>query len=254
MNTNTDMSTLTGAYAVNALPEDERREFEDHLAGCPDCTEEVRELRETAARLGAALAATPPEELKQRVLDEVLRTRQLPPVTDGDHRRDRGPRRRRLGTRLAAVAAAAGIVLAAAFGAVALRSQDEMHEAQRQMAAAEQRHAEMSAIMAAPDAKMQSTGGQALNGTAVMSKDMGKTVFLGSAQRVPPPSHVYQLWFIGNYGYRSAGVLAADGGGQMQPVVAPLPAGTAGMGVTVEPTGGSPQPTTDPVLKMTTPV
>lgn len=249
------MSTLTGAYAVDALSEDERREFEVHLARCPECTQEVRELRETVARLGAALAAAPPEQLKQRVLDEIRHTRQLPPPTGEEHPWGHRTRRRRgWGTRLAVAAAVAGVVLAGAFGAIALRSQSEMHDVQRQMAEGQQTHAEMAAIMSAPDAKMHTSGGIGMNATAMMSKNMGQAVFLGSAQQAPPAPHVYQLWFIGNYGYRSAGVLSEDPNGQMKPIVAALPPGTAGMGVTVEPAGGSPQPTTNPVLQMTTPI
>lgn len=245
------MSTLTGAYAVNALTADEREEFERHLAHCPECDQEVRELRETASRLGAASATEPPEELKRRVLHEIRRTRQLPPSTgNGRHPANLSKRRSSWGARLAVAAAVVGIALAGAFGAIALRSQNEMQDVQRQLAAGQQRHAEMSAVMAAPDAKMSTADGTGMNATAVMSKDMGKSVFLGSASRTPPPAHVYQLWFIGEYGYQSAGILAEGESGRVQPMMAELPPNTSAMGVTVEPTGGSPQPTTDPVLQM----
>ena len=247
------MSTLTGAYAVNALTEDEREEFERHLAQCPDCAREVLELRETAARIGAATATEPPEELKQRVLDEIRRTRQLPPPAgDGPHPAATPKKRNTWGTRLALAAAVAGIALAGAFGAIALRNHDEMQDMQRQLAEGQQRGTEMAAVMAAPDAEMRTTDGTGMNATAVMSQKMDRSVFLGSTSRNPPPRHVYQLWFIGDYGYRSAGLLTEGQNGRMEPVIAPLPRGTAAMGVTVEPHGGSPQPTTDPILRMET--
>lgn len=250
----TDMSTLTGAYAVNALTDDEREEFERHLAHCSDCAQEVRELRETASRLGAASATAPPEDLKQRVLDEIRRTRQVPPTTGNERHLSHIPRRRSSwGTRLAVAAAVVGIALAGAFGAIALRNHNEMQDMQRQLAEGQQRSTQMAAVMAAPDAKMNTTGGTGMNATAVMSKDMGKSVFLGSSDHTPPPAHVYQLWFIGDYGFQSAGVLTEGENGRMKPMVAALPPGTTAMGVTVEPTGGSPQPTTDPVLQMTAP-
>ncbi|MYS19098.1 Putative zinc-finger, partial [Streptomyces sp. DvalAA-14] len=63
-----DLHTLTGAYAVGALPDREAAEFGRHLARCQACAQEVRELRETAARLALAVAEVPPAGLRTRVL------------------------------------------------------------------------------------------------------------------------------------------------------------------------------------------
>lgn len=54
-----DLHTLTGAYALGALSEQESAEFTRHLAQCPACYQEVRELQETAARLALAVAEVP---------------------------------------------------------------------------------------------------------------------------------------------------------------------------------------------------
>jgi hypothetical protein len=43
--------TDVGAYAMGLLEEEDRREFEDHLAGCPACAAEVAELSPMAALL-----------------------------------------------------------------------------------------------------------------------------------------------------------------------------------------------------------
>jgi anti-sigma factor RsiW len=45
--------TDVGAYAMGLLEERDRREFEDHLAGCPACAAEVAELSPMAALLRA---------------------------------------------------------------------------------------------------------------------------------------------------------------------------------------------------------
>ena len=74
-----DLHVLTGSYALDAVSDTEREEFERHLRHCPSCTAEVRGLRETAARLALAAAVVPPARMEPRVLAAAHRTRQLPP-------------------------------------------------------------------------------------------------------------------------------------------------------------------------------
>ena len=75
----TDLHTLSGAYAIDALSEEEARQFDRHLEECPSCREEVRELRAAAAKMGAAEALAPPPALKARVLAAAGQIAQLPP-------------------------------------------------------------------------------------------------------------------------------------------------------------------------------
>src|SRR5213592_2882071 len=109
---NADLHMLTGAYALNALDDLERRAFEQHLAVCAECEREVRELRETAARLGSAVSVEPPPEMRSAVLDEIKTVRQQPPpvINTGG----RSPRRWLLAG--GAVAAAACLVAAVILG------------------------------------------------------------------------------------------------------------------------------------------
>ncbi|MGH9042204.1 MAG: zf-HC2 domain-containing protein, partial [Acidimicrobiia bacterium] len=46
-----DIQELLGAFALDAVDEDERDLIEVHLAGCPRCRAEVATHRETAALL-----------------------------------------------------------------------------------------------------------------------------------------------------------------------------------------------------------
>ena len=95
-----DSHVLSGAYVLDALSEPERDSFERHLQYCPLCEDEVRGLRETAARLGLAKTLDPPPQLRPQVLAAAYRTRQLPPPV-GD--RIGLERRRARRTRLFAV-------------------------------------------------------------------------------------------------------------------------------------------------------
>ena len=62
---------LAGAYALDALDAAERARFEQHLATCRTCPDEVRGFAATATELGLAAAVTPPPALKGRVLADV---------------------------------------------------------------------------------------------------------------------------------------------------------------------------------------
>ena len=75
----TEPHTLSGAFVLDALSPEEAEQFRRHLQSCAVCREEVRELREAAARLGAVEAIAPPLELKTRVLAAADRTPQKPP-------------------------------------------------------------------------------------------------------------------------------------------------------------------------------
>lgn len=110
---------LTGAYALDALPDDECRTFVAHLATCETCATETAELMATAARLAFLTERPAPVQLRAAVLRAVERTPQLSPVeatplagvVDLDSRRS--TRRRwvsAVGGVLAAAAAIAGAV------------------------------------------------------------------------------------------------------------------------------------------------
>ena len=86
-----DLHVLTGSYALDALDDQEREEFERHLQHCPSCDAEVRGLCETAARMAMASAVAPPTRMEQRVLAAAYRTRQLPPLV-GPRAQAAGPR------------------------------------------------------------------------------------------------------------------------------------------------------------------
>ena len=61
---------LSAAYALDALDADERQAYEEHLAGCASCREEVAAFSGTAAELAFAVEpATPPPALRGRILD-----------------------------------------------------------------------------------------------------------------------------------------------------------------------------------------
>ena len=79
-----DVEDLLGAYALDAVDDDERQAVEAHLAVCPRCDAEVRDHREVAALLAHSGGAAP-EGLWNRIaanLDEAPPELQLARVTN----------------------------------------------------------------------------------------------------------------------------------------------------------------------------
>jgi len=241
-----ELHLLTGSYALDALSDEERAEFEKHLDKCPSCAEEVRGLRETASRLAMATAVTPPAGMRQRVLAAAPLTRQVPPTGRSSLTRGGGfPRRR-----LSRAGLTAGILaLAAAVVFLLVTQFSTSHQLQQ----ARQDNSAIAAVLAAPDARIESlpaaAGGTV---TAVMSLRQGEAVVTTSALPALPGTRVYQLWVMTSAGAaKSAGLLAVSSSGT---TTAPALAGGVlpgdRLGITVEPSGGTAQPTTTPIVVM----
>lgn len=242
-----DLHLLTGAYSLDALDTRERHEFERHLAACPDCAREVAEFRLTAGRLGAAIAEEPPEALRERVLAEIRRVRQEAPGGVRPLRRLAVSRSWAIG--LTSAAAAIAVVLAVVFGAVAVHTQHQLSATQGELSAAAARYAPVARLLAAPDVRSVSANGTAGgNGTAVVSRSLDKGVFLASNMPAIPPGRTYQAWAIGVGNPRSIGLLSNG-----SPVVLDTLANAAKIAVTVEPAGGSRQPTSALVMLFSLP-
>lgn len=228
----TDLHTLSGAYAVNALSAGEAEAFRSHLEGCAVCRQEVRELRDAAARMGAAQAVSAPPRLKARVLAAADNTPQLPPrVTPIDI-----ARRRRLGPKvLGAAAAAVVLVLGAIVGIGQLRGDDEPALA-----------AGVSQVFEAPDAhslEVETSHGPLRVATSQsvgeMAVDTRNLVPLGEGQ-------VYQVWTVVEGEPLPVVVLEKpDEGAHMG-----MPDPGTEVAITVEPAGGSEKPTTDPIVQV----
>ena len=249
-----DVHALAGAYALGALVDEaERLAFEEHLARCEVCAEEVGGLLAASAVLSRAVALPPPPGLRDRVLAGIDQVSQSPPVPAEPG--DTGPARRSAGRLIplsakrprliAAALVAACLAMAVGSGAVAVRSQQRLDR----VTAAD--HA-IAAVLSAPDART-ATGTVPAGGTVnvVASPSRRQVVIASTGLLVLPASKTYELWTMSMAGARPAGFLHPDAAGHISPLVANVPAGTDRLGLTVEPAGGSPQPTTQPVLVLT---
>ena len=242
-----ELHLLIGVYAVDALTGDELDEFEKHLARCPACAEEVRGLRETAARLGLATASAPPPSMREQVLDATNRVRQLPPSGVRLITADGSRRRRRLGRRLPrpiAVSAMAAAIVVLAVLQVGSRHQLEQAQTNNQT---------IASVLSASDARIQlssSTVGGTV--TAVISKRDREAVITASGMPTPSDARVYQLWVMRGTSARSVGLLPGSSARATSPVLADDVQPGDQLAITVEPAGGTKQPTTIPIAEIHT--
>jgi anti-sigma-K factor RskA len=256
-----DLHTLTGSYAVDALPPDELDEFERHLTHCGSCASEVRGLRETAARLALAVAEPAPAQMRAQVLAAAGRTRQLPPITSqrpsrAAPRSIRSARSARAARRvwiprISVVAAAASVALAVVFGVAQSNTSSRLSTLENQLSAAQVHNQQVDSVLAQGDLHLVSNK-TSLGGSvsAIVSPSVGRLVVVTSGLPALSAGKVYELWLLGPSVAQPSGLLTTAEHGRTVPVVASGYVKGYKLGITVEPTGGTLKPTTTPIVAM----
>lgn len=219
-----------GAYALGIAEDPERTEIAEHLArNCSDCVPGVRKaMAMVTAMSGMDTSVEPPKDLRGRVIGMV----------------ERGESKKRsfMGAWLPWAACAA---MAVALLAVVVPA--------RRPSADTEKLAQALAILNDPDTKQVTFGETARpsRGRVFVSGSKG-VLFIGASLPAIGPGRTFELWVIpakgnpvpaGTFG-READATAI----YVRP--GPVQGDAAAMAVTVEPEGGSPQPTTTPFLVM----
>jgi len=232
--TGADLHTLTGAYALDAVTDLERAEFRRHLDECPVCADEVGEFRGTAAMLAVAVADSASPGFRERVLATVAATRQLPPQADvAPATHVRAAWHKRVGIAVSAAAAAVGLLL----GGISIGTSANGY-APVQVAVP----VDLSNAPDATTVHADSTSGAVASAT--LSRRLGFVTV--DVHRLPAlaAGQAYQFWLMGPHDTRSAGLLHASDG----TLTTALPRDADRIGVTVEPSAGSPEPTSRSIL------
>jgi anti-sigma-K factor RskA len=234
-----NLHTLLGPYALDAVSLEEHEAFEQHLHTCSACREELEGLQATAARLGAAAAAAPSAELRDRVMDAIARTPQERPrvatVIPGPWRRW-APR---------LLAAAAVLAVVTSLGAF-LVERGRVQDLTSQQAA-------VSAVLAANDAEDQALeldGGARLR--VVSSQSLGQAVVVSADMPAAGDDKDYEIWSVGDEGPESVGLMEPDTDGDAKVQLLDGLDDATALAITVEPEGGSPsgQPSTEPIVQV----
>ena len=203
--------SLTAGYALHALSPEEEREYEAHLAGCPQCQEELASFSEAASALAfAAPPEQPPAALRGRILDAARAER--PNVV---------PLRPRWAYPALAVAAVAACV-AVGVGLWAASLHSQLHSTQ--------------ALRAVPV--------RGANGSLIIGRN-GSAALVVSGLPRPPAGKTYEVWIMKGSAATPAGYVTSSSGTTR--LTRPVPHG-ARVGITLERAGGSPKPTTAPLV------
>jgi hypothetical protein len=219
---------LSAAYALDALDGDDLRAFEDHLAGCERCREDLSSFRGAAAALAYDVELPPlPEMLEHRILDAARAER--PNVVPLRHR-------------LAVPAAAVGLAAAAAavvLGIWVARLSDSLD---RERSAAK---AKTSVIDILSDCSR--VPAQAGRGSVCVAPTR-KAVLIADDLERAGAGKTYEAWVVTGKRAEPAGLFQAGPGRHYLQLTRPVPSG-ATVGVTLERSGGVPAPTTSMVLQ-----
>lgn len=279
-----DPELMTGSHALDALTDDERAAVERALEDSAELRVEADSLRETALALAFAVSPVePPASLKSSLMAKIATTPQLPavdrtetpapepvqearatsvpdvaPVTDlgsGSGRAASTARARwfQRPSALLSVAAAGAVV----FLGVGLGVGNALDGGGGQGPATTQAASGLDQIYASPDFQRSTAkvkgGGTA---TVVWSGQLGRSAVILDGVDAAPEDKTYELWYIGSQ--ESGGTITAaglmndvDGGVRSAVLHGTMGAGDT-IGITVEPRGGSEQPTSEPVVAVPT--
>ena len=242
---------LLGAYALDALPEGEASSMRAHLVSCADHAARVAELRAVALELPALADPIPaPIGLRARVLvaieQESAPRQSAPRSIDAPMKRAearvlwRPANIRSFSTAWGAIAAALVIALG---GLLAWNL-----VLQNRSGASVERLASRATSVTALRQTSDGVESEIVRGTVVYFGEDKKALLISEGLTPLDGTKTYQMWAVGGGQPVSIGVMNAGPGGTLSTVLPFDAARTGTLAITIEPAGGSAQPTTAPIL------
>ena len=227
---------LKDAYVLGALPDDERAAVEAYLALHPERQSEVDDLMGVAGLLALAPQEhEPPEGLRRRLM-EVVEGEAVPPEPA---QWESSPWLGWLGDlRNVALGAAALLLVGLLSWNVLLREdvRDLRGQVEQARAANQTQEIELDGAWAQQGARAE-----------VMTLEGDRAVLVVEDMPTMPEDRTGQVWIIEGDKPEPSGLLAPGRDTAAAAITTPLE-GADAIAVTVEPAGGSDEPTSDPVL------
>ncbi len=223
------------ALALGALDADEIVTLESHLQTCESCRAELADYQRLSAGLLSALPPQAPRPALKRILQKRLST-------------PRPQSRFSFGQ----IAIASAFILLLALNIVSVLQIYALKQQQAELSS--QHYSEQTAIsmLAYPGAQPVTFDQNGISGSLLL--DTNRNLLAVFAWHLPPApaGKTYQMWLTDAKGNRaSGGLLVPDADQPFVMAVIPSPGpltGFNGLGITLEPSGGSPAPTGPRVL------
>lgn len=255
--THQDVYELAPEYVLGTLDEVTRARVLAHLSGCPACRAEVAAVSQTFDAIGRSVPdVAPPASLRDRIVAIPAAERQRPGVAAA------APV---VGTSFLSVAlrvAAAVVVAVSVWQWLAARQ--EVTELRQRVAELQAESSNLLFAKASLEEQVKTVTHQTqvLRASDLVTYDLSAAplapgaharayvshkdgmVFTAEGLPAVPAGKVYQLWVIVNAKPVSVGVFTPDATGRVHAVMdtPPIPAMPGTVAVTLEPTGGLPQP------------
>jgi anti-sigma-K factor RskA len=238
------------AYALGALEADEIRRIQAHLSTCANCRAILSEYQAVADGMMFAVPPQPaPAGLRTRLATQIAveaaagAKKALPA---------RPASRPRPALQWLPLALGLAVVVLLAINVALAAQVRALQQQQQALLRLIHNDQEVLALVSQPGMRAVEINGSQGAGNLIIGQD-GKTAVL-FLQKLPEldANHTYQVWLIPSSGNPlSAGLFQAQAGQEVVPVLirSPQPLSDfALVGITVEPSGGSPLPTTQPIL------
>ena len=230
----TDFQDNLPAYALGALDPEETATLEQHLQTCETCRSELAGYQDISSGLLAALPPRAPRASLRRSLEKRL---------SGERRPTRPQFNWSFGQLVFGGLLAALLVL----NAMLVFQMSSLRKEQAELINQRQADQTVLAMLAYPTTKTVAFDDNGVTGSLVVDKQRDLVGVFAWNMTKPPEGKTYQIWLIDQQGKRtSGGFLVPETGYPFVTAVvwSPQPlGGYTGIGVTVEPAGGSTQPT-----------
>jgi anti-sigma-K factor RskA len=227
---------LKDAYVLGALPEEERREFEEYLAAHSERQAEIEELNAVASLLALSPEEQQPSpELRRSIMSLVEPEAEPPPTSPRSWLAGIGEY---LSVRNLALGAAALLVIGLFSWNMLLQSEvrDLQGRVQNLQAPQESRMVALEGPGAAHGAHVE-----------VMILGDERAVLMAEDMPPVPREKTFQIWIIEDDVPKPSGLFETKKDPVATVIDQPL-SGADAVAVSVEPEGGSTEPTTDPML------
>lgn len=222
---------LKEAYALGALDDDERLEFEGYLTAHPELQAEVNDLNSVTDLLALAPPEyNPPPELRRNLLRKIGSAEEDAALPGGAPRR--AGLRRLFGPAGLVAAAAVMAVIGLSVWNASLRGENEDLRGEL----ATRQTYELQGSGEAEDVQGE-----------VVELGSGRAVLMAEDLPSAPEGKVYEAWLMHDGVPEPAGTFQSQDGETATPIEGSLE-GADAVAVTVEPSGGSSLPTSEPLL------